>query len=34
VTEVVRVRDYDPQSDRFVVEAWSPPQAVQEGATA
>src|SRR5687767_15219267 len=33
VTEVVRVRDYDPQSDRFVVEAWSPPQAVQEGAT-
>ena len=34
VTEVVRVRDYDPQDDRFVVEAWSPPQAVQEGATA
>jgi Flp pilus assembly CpaF family ATPase len=34
VTEVVRVRDYDPQDDRFVVEAWSPPRAVQEGATA
>jgi pilus assembly protein CpaF len=34
VTEVVRVRDYDQHSDRFVVEAWSPPQAVQEGATA
>ena len=34
VTEVVRVQNYDPQSDRFVVEAWSPPQAVQEGATA
>jgi hypothetical protein len=34
VTEVVRVRNYDLQDDRFVVEAWSPPQAVQEGATA
>jgi pilus assembly protein CpaF len=34
ITEVVRVRDYDPRDDRFVIEAWSPPQAVQEGATA
>ena len=34
VTEVVRVQDYDPHNDRFVVEAWSPPQAVQEGVTA
>ena len=34
VTEVVRVRDYDPRDDRFVIEAWSPPQAVQEGVTA
>jgi hypothetical protein len=34
VTEVVRIRDYDAQDARFVVEAWSPPQAVQEGKTA
>ena len=34
VTEVVRVRGYDAHDDRFVVEPWSPPQAVQEGATA
>jgi pilus assembly protein CpaF len=34
VTEVVKVRGYDPQDDRFVVEAWSPPQVVQEGVTA
>ena len=33
VTEVVRVRGYDPQIDRFVVEPWSPERAVQEGAT-
>ena len=34
VTEVVRVQNYDAHDDRFVVETWSPPQAVQEGATA
>jgi pilus assembly protein CpaF len=34
VTEVVRVQDYDPHDDRFVVQAWSPPQALREGATA
>jgi pilus assembly protein CpaF len=34
VTEVVRVQNYDAHDDRFVIEAWSPPQAVQEGATA
>jgi pilus assembly protein CpaF len=34
VTEVLRVRDYDPQSDRFVVEAWSAPPEVQKGMTA
>jgi len=34
VTEVVRVQDYDPHDDRFVVQAWSPPQAFREGATA
>jgi pilus assembly protein CpaF len=25
VTDVVRVRGYDPQADRFIVEPWSPP---------
>jgi hypothetical protein len=34
VTDVVRVRGYDAQSDRFVVEPWSPAHVVQEGATA
>ena len=34
VTEVVRVQNYDPHEDRFVVQAWSPPQACREGATA
>lgn len=34
VTEVVRVQDYDPHDDRFVVQAWSPPQAFRVGATA
>jgi pilus assembly protein CpaF len=33
VTDVVRVRGYDPQSDRFVVEPWSPERVVEEGAT-
>ena len=33
VTDVVRVRGYDPQTDRFVVEAWSPERTVEEGAT-
>ena len=34
VTDVVRVRGYDPQNDRFVVEPWSSAEAVREGATA
>ena len=34
VTDVVRVRGYDPQNDRFVIEPWSPAEAVREGATA
>jgi Flp pilus assembly CpaF family ATPase len=33
VTDVVRVRGYDPQSDRFVVEPWCLERAVREGAT-
>jgi pilus assembly protein CpaF len=33
VTEVVRVRGYDPQVDRFVVEPWPSEAMVQEGAT-
>jgi pilus assembly protein CpaF len=32
VTEVVRMRGYDAQSDRFVVEPWSAERAVQKGA--
>jgi pilus assembly protein CpaF len=34
VTDVVRVRGYDSQNDRFVVEPWSPAAVVREGATA
>jgi pilus assembly protein CpaF len=34
VMDVVHVRGYDPQNDRFVVEPWSSAQAVREGATA
>jgi pilus assembly protein CpaF len=33
VTDVVRVRGYDPQTDRFIVEPWSPQRTVEEGAT-
>jgi len=33
VTEVVRVRRYDPQVDRFLVEPWPSEGMVQEGAT-
>jgi pilus assembly protein CpaF len=33
VTEVVRVRGYDPQVDRFVVEPWPSEAMLQEGAT-
>jgi pilus assembly protein CpaF len=33
VTEVVRVRGYDPQVDRFLVEPWPSEAVVQEGAT-
>ena len=33
VTDVVRVRGYDAQSDRFVVEPWSPRFALETGAT-
>ena len=33
VTEVVRVRGYDPQVDRFLVEPWPSEAIVQEGAT-
>jgi hypothetical protein len=32
VTEVVRVRGYDPQVDRFIVEPWPCGAMVQEGA--
>jgi len=32
VTDVVRVRGYDPQTDRFIVEPWSPQRTVEEGA--
>ncbi len=34
VTQVVRVRGYDAQQDRFIVEPWLPEVATQEGATA
>jgi pilus assembly protein CpaF len=34
VTQVVRVRGYDAQQDRFIVEPWLPEVAIQEGATA
>jgi pilus assembly protein CpaF len=33
VTDVVRVRGYDPHTDRFIVEPWSPQRTVEEGAT-
>jgi len=33
VTQVVRVRGYDPHQDRFIVEPWLPEPAIQEGAT-
>ena len=33
VTDVVRVRGYDPHADRFIVEPWSPQRTVEEGAT-
>ena len=33
VTDVVRVRGYDPHNDRFLVEPWSPARSIQEGAT-
>lgn len=34
VTQVMRVRGYDAQQDRFVVEPWLPEVAIREGATA
>ena len=33
VTQVMRVRGYDPHQDRFIVEPWLPEPAIQEGAT-
>ena len=33
VTQVVHVRGYDAQQDRFIVEPWLPEPAIQEGAT-
>jgi len=33
VTEIARVRGYDPHQDRFIVEPWLPESAIEEGTT-